>query len=781
MSNSSLQPDQDALRESAIAVITYVRDAMHEGVALLREHDRLLVENQGEHRLESEIQAINENLRHVNDNLERVKRGELTMTIVAPTSAGKSTIINAIAGQDLLPSRKDAMTVLPTEIVFIFSRDETPPPKLILGNALKTLLREAWRLLHQQLQRIGLDEAIKQATKNDFARKNVIKEIFNSSVFPLSEEVKPDDIQSALIKINDLLRLCGIFGIPTGFLSSLSEIPRIEVPFPPELSSLEDLGLGTLVLVDTPGPSEDKSLNLVKVVEDRLKKSSLILVVVDSEKVGQTDPVKVKKLVDKIAADKGRDRISIIVNRIDTRKKGDLTTEETLNLVQTQYEITKDRIFETSALRAFLATNFRRERRILEPTELRKSESFNSLGEAYYGDSWEDRKEDISLSEMDNASDKYWQKSGFADFTKKAIAPLVKDVAPSMITIKGALNDIGEKLLSLQSCLKKQKEMLVLDIQKAADDTEWIKADLHEIELIKNDNGWRRISDDIYDNLFQIAFEEINIIVENQRSLILDERNAILEKISDDIIDSLLRESAYEAGREAEKFMIYYYKYRDKISEFYLQLSLDKNTKIKLINGVNHYLTHCHNSLFDNAQRRLSRNLNFFSLNLKDVSYLNSFNDSAIYRFSEREMVQRQLNAFEKDIQQSGALGKMYHTLSTQIHDEKSKYEAIAGFSNNKATKMLDQIYNSIEQVSYSHGFAKRVVSESRSQIETLMNALFLLVEDYEKYLQSLIKAVKQKQDIRCMVMTNKYVQALDKIANLEIDLKYQQEYVKQH
>ncbi|MFZ4558138.1 MAG: hypothetical protein ACOYN8_17370, partial [Pseudanabaena sp.] len=105
MSNSSLQPDQDALRESAIAVITYVRDAMHEGVALLREHNRLLVENQGEHRLESEIQAINENLRHVNDNLERVKRGELTMTIVAPTSAGKSTIINAIAGQDLLPSR----------------------------------------------------------------------------------------------------------------------------------------------------------------------------------------------------------------------------------------------------------------------------------------------------------------------------------------------------------------------------------------------------------------------------------------------------------------------------------------------------------------------------------------------------------------------------------------------------------------------------------------------------------------------------------------------------
>jgi ABC-type thiamine transport system ATPase subunit len=54
------------------------------------------------------------------------------MTIVAPTSAGKSTVINAIAGQDLLPRRNDPMTVLPTEIVF--SR-EVENPKLILDKA----------------------------------------------------------------------------------------------------------------------------------------------------------------------------------------------------------------------------------------------------------------------------------------------------------------------------------------------------------------------------------------------------------------------------------------------------------------------------------------------------------------------------------------------------------------------------------------------------------------------------------------------------------------------
>ena len=65
MSNSTLQSDPDALRESAIAVITYVRDAMNEGVALLREHDRSLVENQNGHRLDAEIKAIEKHIRYV--------------------------------------------------------------------------------------------------------------------------------------------------------------------------------------------------------------------------------------------------------------------------------------------------------------------------------------------------------------------------------------------------------------------------------------------------------------------------------------------------------------------------------------------------------------------------------------------------------------------------------------------------------------------------------------------------------------------------------------------
>jgi ABC-type cobalamin transport system ATPase subunit len=138
---------------------------MNEGVALLRDHDRLLVENQSDHQLDSEITAINENLRLVNESLKRVKLGELTMTIVAPTSAGKSTVINAIAGQDLLPSRNDPMTVLPTEIVF--SR-EVAKPELFLSEDLMTLLPKVWRLLHQELEEIGFRKLLNRRLKSIF-------------------------------------------------------------------------------------------------------------------------------------------------------------------------------------------------------------------------------------------------------------------------------------------------------------------------------------------------------------------------------------------------------------------------------------------------------------------------------------------------------------------------------------------------------------------------------------------------------------------------------------
>ena len=62
----------------------------------------------------NDTRAILEDFKFIYSN---VKNLELRMCIVAPMKAGKSTIINAILGQNILPTRNAAMTVIPTEVV----------------------------------------------------------------------------------------------------------------------------------------------------------------------------------------------------------------------------------------------------------------------------------------------------------------------------------------------------------------------------------------------------------------------------------------------------------------------------------------------------------------------------------------------------------------------------------------------------------------------------------------------------------------------------------------
>ncbi|MBO1064835.1 MULTISPECIES: dynamin family protein [Nostocales] len=838
MSNNLLQPDSDALHQSAIDVITHVGNVMSEGCAILREHDRLLAENQGGNRLGAEIKAIEEDIRHVNEKLERVKRKELTMTIVAPTSAGKSTIINAIAGQDLLPSRNDAMTVLPTEIVF--SREVTRP-KLILDKALMTLLREVRGQLHQKLQRIGLEEAVKQATKNDFPRENVIREILNSSSVSSQSEVdESNSIQAELIRINDLLRLCGIFGVATGFLSSLSEIPRIEVPFPPLLSPLKDSGLGTLALVDTPGPNEDKSLNLVNVVEDRLKVSSLVLVVVDYRTITQPEnQAKVKKLVDEIAAIKGRDRIYIIVNKIDARDPNnpeDLTAEQILNLVKTKYEVDdpQNRVFEMSSIKGFLATNFQREQEIYQPTELRKRKSFEALGQKYYSDYWEDRKEDISLSEMDKAANKYWQKSGFADFMEKAIAPLVTDAAPSMITIKGALNDISQKFASFLSCLSKQKGILERDVQQLEEQINVLEAELKEVISIYTSLKWQEEFLSYNNSIFSENKEKINKAMHDVQS----EFREFFEHQLDILWNRLIKLNVSEDSRHylviinptymnvsmLQEIVNFNRVCCIKINKIFDELCDQiKNLQSQYIEDVNYYLN-SDNIFIHEIHKKMQKELNQEFLLNKD-KYTN------YYQYS-TEVVKKKCNAYEANISKYEERLKKYESSSTIVGNTKIYWgEDLPDFINtgyvsydpiNTLNPYRHHPYknSTLIEISsrrlgtktvYVYLFSQEVVSGIRSSYidkeSSFVSVLNLysnllsedesknivvstpgeditiilwnrhhLFQEYEEYLRQSIETSKKIQNSYA-IFVSQYNQFLGKTANLEKDLKYLQKY----
>ena len=104
------------------------------------------------------------------------------MAIVAPMKAGKSTIINAIIGQEILPSRNSAMTTLPTEIIFDAERTEPvldlsaevlsvfEKTLLALRHKIEDLMKAA-RALAQEVFGIDWEEELKEVKIEDLQRK----------------------------------------------------------------------------------------------------------------------------------------------------------------------------------------------------------------------------------------------------------------------------------------------------------------------------------------------------------------------------------------------------------------------------------------------------------------------------------------------------------------------------------------------------------------------------------------------------------------------------------
>jgi hypothetical protein len=577
----------------------------------------------------------------------------------------------------------------------------------------------------------------------------------------------------------------------------------------------------------------------VNVVKDRLIASSLVLVVVDYTKIGQTDPAKVKMLVDEIAAIKGRDRVYIIVNKIDDRDPNnpeDLTAEQILSLVKTKYEVDdpQNRVFEMSAIKGFLATNFQREQEIYQPTELRKRKSFEALGQKYYSDSWEDRKEDISLSEMDKAANKYWQKSGFADFMEKAIAPLVTDAAPSMITIKGALNDISQKFASFLSCLSKQKGILERDVQQLEEQINVLEAELKEVISIYTSLKWQEEFLSYNNSIFSENKEKTNKAMHDVQS----EFREFFEHQLDILWNRLIKLNVSEDSRHylviinptymnvsmLQEIVNFNRVCCIKINKIFDELCDQiKNLQSQYIEDVNYYLN-SDNIFIHEIHKKMQKELNQEFLLNKD-KYTN------YYQYS-TEVVKKKCNAYEANISKYEERLKKYESSSTIVGNTKIYWgEDLPDFINtgyvsydpiNTLNPYRHHPYknSTLIEISsrrlgtktvYVYLFSQEVVSGIRSSYidkeSSFVSVLNLysnllsedesknivvstpgeditiilwnrhhLFQEYEEYLRQSIETSKKIQNSYA-IFVSQYNQFLGKTANLEKDLKYLQKY----
>ena len=407
---------------------------------------------------------------------------QLRMSIVAPMKAGKSTIINAIAGQELLPSCAVAMTTIPTEIVFNSNLSE---PTLNLTQNTLNIFQEIYLGIKQQIQQSGLDSLCQKLARYPHLLK-LLTEIDTASNLSFTTQiVGRQSIVNTLNRLNHIIRLYSVIDPLKEPLAQLKDVPRILTPFFSLGNSQQHQSLGNLVIVDTPGPNEaGNNLQLTAVVEEQLRRSSIVLVVLDYTQLNNEAAEAIKKQINPILNLIGKKNLYVLINKVDRRRKGDMTSEEVRDFVLADLELSQiddsRRIFEVSAIRAFAATSFLLELKQRPGVQLLEMNSIETLAQEVFGIDWDEELEDVTVKILAKKAQKLWKKSGFDPFIEQAIAALIANAAPKCLAT--ALNLSRNRLLELRDDLNLRSNAISQDTEKLQAEIKALEADLTYLE-----------------------------------------------------------------------------------------------------------------------------------------------------------------------------------------------------------------------------------------------------------------------------------------------------------
>jgi len=422
-----------------------------------------------------------------------VEKLELMMAIVAPMKAGKSTIINAIAGQEILPSRNAAMTTLPTQIVF---NPDLTQPTLTLSPEIITVYQQTLQALQTKIQTLGM-QRIQDKIAQYPHLQDLLPKIQDPAGLQLQETTSGrEEIIKVLMSLNDIVRLCNTIDPATDPLGRLTEVPCIHVPTARSRSLSEsdaaadskpDL-LGNLVIVDTPGPNEaGENLKLATVVAEQLKQSSMVLIVLDFTQLKTEAAEQVKRDVQRVIDLRGKDNLYILVNKVDQRREGDMTSEQLHQFIAAEFGIGNDetnQVFEVSARRAFAAAHFMHELEQHPDLTLSEIPAARVLAQEVFGIDWEEELAAVTPEEIRKKAQRLWNKSGFEPFLEKAVKALMERAAPRCL--KSALNLGRSRLVQLRDEVKLRSSAICQDAEKLQLELYALEADLHRLELCRN-------------------------------------------------------------------------------------------------------------------------------------------------------------------------------------------------------------------------------------------------------------------------------------------------------
>ncbi len=732
MESQALKPNLQDLQQNVVELLGQASSLMHRASTALSS-------DSASEKFAKFQQEINNAARNVEDF-------ELRMAIVAPMKAGKSTIINAIIGQELLPSRNSAMTTIPTEIIFDAERTE---PMLALNTDIRQVFQEAFLSLQGQIRELGMQRVqeklgqyphlIKLAEKIEAKTGGVIDE----------EILGRQRIINNLGALNDIVRLCSIIEPIIDPLALLTDVPRIYTPFWLAQSNEQSDLLGKLVIVDTPGPNEaGQNLRLVNVVSEQLERCSLVLFVLDFTQLRTEAAEKVKKDVQKVINLRGNDNLYVLINKVDQRRLGDMTPEQVRQFVAAELEISdpENRVFEIAARRAFGAANFMQEMEQNLNVPLTQMQTARALAQEVFGIDWEEELEAVTISDLLQKAQRLWNKSGFAPFLENAIKALMAEAAPRSII--SALNMTHARLGELQEDVQLRSSAIYQDEENLRLEIAALEEDLHSIDLCRD-----RLQE--VEQIKAKLYEELNKFLEdlkketklNVESYFNEEENGTHSKIQwsqkDKSSPIEFKRKAIREFRtliEAEEFADIAVSYaKDKANIMLEKIPEKINAQIDLSREqLTFILERETKPIMERARTRLNQNFNV------DLSLLTPKLDKSEIDFT-KPRVKRHTRVLGQGYQEKSVMNRRWwywfgiipkqETIKVKIPDQREAYYTVS----------LQEIITEVNQL------IEQNIKKMKQEINQYLDADFQqrideFFDNLDRYLSNYCESLKQAQ-----------------------------------
>ncbi|EJO0191891.1 dynamin family protein, partial [Escherichia coli] len=277
------------------------------------EEPDVLSDSKNENRLLFDKQKALKRIEELEGEQIKTARREMVLAVVGTMKAGKSTTINAIVGQEILPNRNRPMTSVPTLIRHVPGKTEPvlhlehiQPVRNLLITLQEKLATPAGQQVAQTLQQTGDTRELLDILTDDGWLKN--------------EYHGEEEIFTGLASLNDLVRLAAAMG--TGFpfdeYAEVQKLPVIDVEFSHLVGM--DACQGTLTLLDTPGPNEAGQPQMEVMMRDQLQKASAVLAVMDYTQMNSKADEDVRKELNAIA-DVSAGRLFVLVNKFDEKDR----------------------------------------------------------------------------------------------------------------------------------------------------------------------------------------------------------------------------------------------------------------------------------------------------------------------------------------------------------------------------------------------------------------------------------------------------------------------------